>query len=80
MKLPSATRVVLILLVLALVVALFVPVNAAVLPIFEKALTFVLGAFFGMKVVETPVRTALPGSSHEEPRTRLAAGVQCGSL
>ena len=59
--LKSATRITLLLLVAALVIGLFVPVNAQTLPVFEKALTFVLGAFFGMKVTEKPNEDALSG-------------------
>lgn len=47
--LSSATRTTLLLLILFLGVALFVPVNETVLEIFKSALLIVLGAFFGAK-------------------------------
>lgn len=59
--LSSATRIVLLLLVVALVIGLFVNVNPAVLPIFKDALLIVLGAFFGMKIQEKPEQDGLKG-------------------
>lgn len=57
----SATRIVLLLLVTALVVGLFVPVNDQMVAIFKDALLLVLGAFFGMKITEKPAEDQLSG-------------------
>lgn len=57
----SATRLVLLLMTVTLCGSLFLPVNSSVLPIFEKVLLVVIGAFFGMKISEKPGEDGLLG-------------------
>ncbi len=57
----SATRIVLLILTVALAIGLFVPVNQEMRDIFKDALLLVLGAFFGMKVSERQGEDSLGG-------------------